>query len=356
MANEKITQKCKVVMLPQDKKGAHNKDLILCITDMVFYDSIGFGGGSKPTYTKGELYIADKQGINVDNFHWQSQHLYFTSDEEIFSDNEWRICKFDNSLVYVSKGECAANTSYIPIVASTDPSLGLPAIQQSFIEKYVAAQGKIEEVEIEWHHDSCPYGASWEPQHEPEDYPKLTKDNEVIVIDNSKILKEVAEKLKDKVLFPESLARANSILSKTIFPKKSKPEALKEAADTYSGLKIWINKQHKDDSEFYEYISSESFKSGAEWQKVQSDKTLQNIIRAQGRALVKWGDGYDRGYIQAKEENMSDAIAFADWRTKNYILVTPLNEDPLWGHRNKHTEKALTSKETYELWKSKNLN
>ena len=102
---------------------------------------------------------------------WIPQHLYFTSDEEI-KEGEYFLWQSAMTSVYeVYKYHSDAGygiktyTNYSDkdgssvlvnhsgyrgkIVALTNQSLGLPTIPKSFIQKYVAANGKIDIVKLE---------------------------------------------------------------------------------------------------------------------------------------------------------------------------------------------------------------
>ena len=119
---------------------------------------------------------------------WKYQHLYFISDREIkegdwfiFQNLEIRKCidvdgKFINCRSNSStKDFTSVHSDFCSkIEASTDPSLNLPLIPQSFIEEYVAKQGKIDEAMIEMtgrDHPDYPFFK----------VPKTCKDNTVII-------------------------------------------------------------------------------------------------------------------------------------------------------------------------------
>ncbi len=88
------------------------------------------------------------------------QHLYFLSNEEIKED-DWKYCPNKGNGIDIGKGLPKPNygaritrggnacKDCRKIIASTDPSLHLPGIPQSFLRQYVAAQGKIDEVRLE---------------------------------------------------------------------------------------------------------------------------------------------------------------------------------------------------------------
>lgn len=80
-------------------------------------------------------------------FHYNKQHLYFTSSEEI-KVGDWSIVTYldtnKQEAVYNTAGGIIAEK----VIATTDKSLGLPLIPQSFIEEYVKSSGEIKEVEL----------------------------------------------------------------------------------------------------------------------------------------------------------------------------------------------------------------
>ena len=111
------------------------------------------------------------------NNSWQSQHLYFTSDEDI-KDGDWLIA--NNQVRQILNGsfdKVSENGDDVckKIIATTDLSLHesteargkefhipLSEIPQSFIQEYVKAEGKIDEVMLEWDlHDKDIYCDNW---------------------------------------------------------------------------------------------------------------------------------------------------------------------------------------------------
>jgi hypothetical protein len=125
--------KCKVVMLPTEKASPlvynNSEEGLFCV--------------------KGIGILAKHRMGNCTN-----QSLYFVSNREIKEDVSAMDYYIDSRVVdtpivsrtYLHRDKidfCAK------IEATTDPSLDLPLIPQSFIEKYVEKQGKIEEVMID---------------------------------------------------------------------------------------------------------------------------------------------------------------------------------------------------------------
>lgn len=93
------------------------------------------------------LWLNRSEACN-DYFH-KSQHLYLISDQKIklfdWAISDGVVVKY-NGLHWYEIGDKK-------IEATTDPSLGLPLIPQSFIEKYVKKQGKIDKVKIAYNNN-----------------------------------------------------------------------------------------------------------------------------------------------------------------------------------------------------------
>lgn len=84
----------------------------------------------------------------------KSHHLYLTSDEEIINDDwvlpfgekrPWKFKKAPCPLPYWGNSENCKK-----IVATTDRSLGLPLITDSFVEEYCKSQGDLKEVKLHY--------------------------------------------------------------------------------------------------------------------------------------------------------------------------------------------------------------
>lgn len=80
-------------------------------------------------------------------------HLYLVSDEEI-KEGDWLLATDTKTIFKASESDingmilAKSLHLYRTIVATTDKSLGLPLIPQSFIEEYVQKQGKIDVVKV----------------------------------------------------------------------------------------------------------------------------------------------------------------------------------------------------------------
>lgn len=77
--------------------------------------------------------------------HLQPQHLYLTSSREFSYDN-WSYSKIHAQVTRWGKHKPPHDS--VRIEATTDKSLDLPLIPQSFVERFVEAQGKIDKVGI----------------------------------------------------------------------------------------------------------------------------------------------------------------------------------------------------------------
>lgn len=147
------------------------------------------------TATSPNEYFLNK--VNDEKLEWNNwmkawsanpQYLYFISNDEIKKGDIYMYVETKHIQVCILSPVDPVNAK--KIVASTNPSLGLPAIQQSFIEAYVKANGKIEKVSLEMRlHPDCNdchnFGDEWGIK----DYIlKLTPQNEVIVVSNLKMI------------------------------------------------------------------------------------------------------------------------------------------------------------------------
>lgn len=81
---------------------------------------------------------------------WNTQHLYLVSDEEIKEGGVY-LAYFPNKApeIHIRKdGLIPTDAGRKKVVATTDKSLSLPLIPNSFMEEWVAKQGKIDKVKI----------------------------------------------------------------------------------------------------------------------------------------------------------------------------------------------------------------
>lgn len=83
------------------------------------------------------------------------QYLYFTSNDEI-KEGDWYLFKIGKEL-FIAKASLIKSSTIdgiikqdcLKVIASTDSSLGLPAIPEFFLKQYVAANGAITDVILE---------------------------------------------------------------------------------------------------------------------------------------------------------------------------------------------------------------
>jgi hypothetical protein len=236
------------------------------------------------------------------------QHLYFTSDEPIqdgnwlFERGEWGIKSVCQSMGNWTKEDHLKYPNDKKIIASTDPSLGLPNIPKSFLKQYVAANGKIDKVRLQTR--CCGIIANVADCHITcnKFILELTAANEVVV-------DIVGTMLEYKGL--------TNLLD--VFPDEDKE--LEEAA------KEWVDSFYQKEKEYSKVgrnkCSPQSgFIAGAEWQK---------------------------------EQSANEAIEFAEW-TRSQEDLGYIPEDKIWGYvtRDENGEftddTEYTSKQLYELW------
>lgn len=103
-----------------------------------------------------------KDEVESLEYNLKPQHLYFTSNEEIKEGDKfiWKSQMYGNTEIYTFKEDVGYGIKiaegYIvnhsgncgKVIATTDKSLNLPLIPQSFIEEYVKKNGEIKEVDI----------------------------------------------------------------------------------------------------------------------------------------------------------------------------------------------------------------
>lgn len=111
------------------------------------------------------LFYAPSSSKNHERISYQ--HLYFISDDEV-KKGDWSLNIISGTLTnWIGD----SNTSH-KVIASTDPSLGLPLIPRSYIQEYVNSNGSITDVGLEME----------------EQYPEnriVIRNNEVVVVSKS---------------------------------------------------------------------------------------------------------------------------------------------------------------------------
>ena len=131
------TQTAQVVMLPQNKEGWNEGDITLCI------DAI-MSGSDKI----GTIEIA-KYDYPAPNPYHEAQHIYITTNynEREIKKGDWYYSIIHNKLFQSIHDDQYFNENDCPVIASTDPALGLPAIPITWIrDTYVPSNGSIKEV------------------------------------------------------------------------------------------------------------------------------------------------------------------------------------------------------------------
>lgn len=233
----KNTIEVKVVMLPTEWRT----NTLQLMTDG---DSISYA------------VVGDYNNISIGGL-MQAQHLYFTSDTKIEKyDGSWMLDTRSGAVAQNKNNEITNwNSAIKKIVASTDPLLGLPAIPESFLKQYVAANGKIDKVILE-----AEYGTTYSSilkmsvSNFKDVRLRLTANNEVVVVE-------------PVTYFPESLARANELVKDLILPTVDKE--LEDAAK--KSLKDYYCRAG------YQLAYKEGFIAGANWQKEQSAKRIVEL-------------------------------------------------------------------------------
>lgn len=133
------------------------------------------------------------------------QHLYLVSDDEI-REGDWVYVESIDKDNHIAQSNTAnrhgAYETFSKIIASTDPSLKLPGISQSFLHEYVKAQGRIDEVELETNrmlHD-CIYKDAVE-------HNSVTAYNKTLKLMNNEVIisKSIPEEVYDSVMSKPSL-------------------------------------------------------------------------------------------------------------------------------------------------------
>lgn len=280
--NKEIT--AQVVMLPTNSNNSHigilkrNIDII----NPLIYNSVGI----------------------FNTFAWSSQHLHFTTDEPI-QKGDWYIHPFEDKVEKTQWVHIVALMNEAPkaqkIIASTDLSLGLPAIPTAWIrDVYVPSNGTIMSVQIEMEEHPMNKATFAQNMYQL----KLTTNNEVVIVDEPvafKLTKETA-KMAQNAADPDGSIRAK--ITNILYPKVD--QELEDAA-----------KKSASGSPYGQF----HFKAGANWQKQQS---------------------------------ATDAIRFSRWISDNgYFAYT----DNKWVHvpagskySDQEVRNMITDKELYEIW------
>lgn len=228
---------------------------------------------SRPIWTKLKL-MENPLGNTKHMAEYDPQHLYFTSEDDI-KEGDWYIHPFEDKVEKTEWAHIVTLMNQLPkaqkIIASTDPSLGLPAIPESFLKQYVESNGKIDKVQLQTcclYGGKCPSKGAYDKQHLCKIGFELTDNNEVIVDTSVHCVKPTT-----------ILGRSSQVvmqISSGIEPQYQSEykcvfdKALEDAAEN----------RYKTVPEKTKWICKDSFKHGAQWQKEQCDSILRDCILA----------------------------------------------------------------------------
>jgi len=112
-----------------------------------------------------ETNIIQLGATNPRNQYWIDQHLYITSDEKVTEGTKCYdlagkvvyVQEIDEEFASIGSGMACPVEQLRIIVASTDASLDLPLLPESFIKKYVEENGKIDEILVEFKEIKAPF-------------------------------------------------------------------------------------------------------------------------------------------------------------------------------------------------------
>jgi len=275
-----------VVMLPQDKEGWDEDDILSdseCHLKIATYDR--------------ETCLED----------WTPQHLYFTTDEPI-KEGDWYTWKDGTIRKSTRDNKPRPDCNGYKVVASTDPTLGLPTIPTTWIrDEYVPSNGSIKEVRLELEFNHALKSMATESRI------KLTPNNEVVIVDEP--TEQPIDPTYRHYRFDEDVA-------------------LKE------GMKImdakWpVKQQHIVDQELEDAANN--------WIDSHYNKGVEYSKAKRGAANPK--SGFIAGAAWQKEQSATDAVEMLQWLVEQDNAV--LLYEGLIQH--KASAKEL-SKQLYELW------
>lgn len=300
---------CQVVMLPQ-KETSNRLNQVCVLNSYKGY----------PCPTEGKLVIPLEVPIpqtmtathkcSDECVYWNGflnpQHLYFTSNEDI-KEGDW-VYNFStgfNGSQSIYQFKSGHSKDYCKkIIASTDPSLQLPGIPESFLQEYVKSNGSIKSVGVEmfrWTDPECPIAIGEGMRL------KVTDDNQVVVLPS--MINDLNSALEQQ---PVDNAAWSEEMDHEVNPHKYAPQTLEDATKEC----LQENKLSLE-GDFYEGFTIGAY-LGAQWQK---------------------------------EQSANEAIEFNNWAT---------NSDG-FGYQHPGEKKAIelfgtiypTDKQLYDLWKTK---
>lgn len=203
--------------------------------------------------TMGELVYLDETYLTEGK---TNQHLYILSDEEI-EEGEWCLDTIKNKIVKANS--VLISDLFKKIIASTDPSLNLLPISDSFIKEYVKAHNegkKIDVVELEVETGYPPFDCIKGL--------KLSSDGSVIA--SLKEERSVNELIDALTVAKDECDRAHKELDKIAGFQNRKEDEFDACDDQqileYSKLKYknWYTDYHENEKRL-------SFLSGCEWMR-----------------------------------------------------------------------------------------
>lgn len=161
MENELV---CKVVMLQKtgNQMGERNHSLCMLHNNIPNHPLDFYKSPSKLVHAIGDASepysMTAKTRCSNTAVYWngilEPLHLYLVSDREI-KEGDWYMNTLAGRLHKSNDAGPPPNDGYFKKVeATTDKSLGLPLIPQSFIEEFVQKQGKIDKVKIAYAYDA----------------------------------------------------------------------------------------------------------------------------------------------------------------------------------------------------------
>jgi len=145
-----------------------------------------------PTEKASHLYILNKE-LKFGFYNQKSkpewtdlinQHLYITSDEEI-KEGDWYYNNHYNSVALCTSIHALNRNNQFKIIATTDTSLELPQLSQSFIKTYIEAynNGKvIDKVMVEYtKFENIRWSDEWQKFTNNEEILKVDRNNEITI-------------------------------------------------------------------------------------------------------------------------------------------------------------------------------
>jgi hypothetical protein len=212
--------KCKVILLPQDKSSG-------VIDVSQFFGNIFFNKDRVLSI------FTDEEDI-LKSMQWFGtipQHLYFVSDRE----GKGPYIDLDDlhdGIRYPDSEGNMWNASNKVIEATTDKSLGLPLIAQSFLEGYVQRKGEIKEVWIDMY-DDLPVCTG----------PSDLRYHEVIISPSKDSWnREEIQPLIDSI--KNLLGAVNTPVRRLKFPYEFLDEAIEIAKNTVKPFEEWFDKNY----------------------------------------------------------------------------------------------------------------